>query len=194
MAKLTIASVRKAMPGVEVFHLTDADTPMVEGADGVKRVDVKLPMAVRRMMHNAQLDGDWLLIDCDIIIKKDVRHVFDESFDVALTDRIGTDMEGTSYGKAMPFNMGVAFSRSPAFWQRVIRHMSSLPMDLQSWTGDQLVVCAMVRQGLADDFKVKILPGLTYNYPPLSVDDPRMENAAIVHFKGARKKFIKEAA
>lgn len=194
-AKLMLKSARDVMPGVEVWHLTDGTSPALEGVDGVHRIDLPVPMAVRRMLHNANLEGDWLFIDPDIIIQKDVRHVFDEPFDVALTDRLGTDMENTSYGREMPVNLGVSFSRSPKFWLRVIRHLNTLPVKLQQWTGDQLVVGAMLRQKLIDDFNVKILPGLRYNYSPSAADDPRMQDAAIAHFKGpTRKHWLKEAA
>lgn len=192
MAKLTIASVRKAMPGVEIVHLTDADTPMVEGADSVKRICETMPMAVRRMKHNSQLEGEWLLIDCDVIVQKDVRHVFEEPFDVALTDRIGTITYESKYAEVMPYNLGVAFSCSPAFWKLVLRHLGTLSPKYQQWEGDQLVVCEMIKQRAASDFKVKILPGAIYNFPPKFAGDGK--DAAICHYKGPRKAFLKEAA
>ena len=191
-ARLMLKSARAVMPDVEVWQLTDGDSPELEGVDGVHRIDLPVPMAVRRMLHNANLEGDWLFIDPDIIIQKDVRHVFDEPFDVALTDRIGTITYEAEYAKAMPYNLGVSFSRSPKFWQRVLRHLGTLPAKLQHWEGDQLVVCAMLRQNLADDFKVKILPGLTYNFPPKFAGDGK--DAALVHYKGPRKSYLMEAA
>jgi len=192
LARLMLKSARAVMPGVEVWHLTDGTSPSLEGVDGVHRIDLPVPMAVRRMLHNANLEGDWLFIDPDIIIQKDVRHVFDESFDVAFTDRIGTITYEAEYAKAMPYNLGVSFSRSPKFWLRVIRHLNTLPLKLQQWEGDQAVVCAMIRQKLADDFKVKILPGATYNYPPKFAGDGK--DAALVHYKGPRKAYLMEAA
>lgn len=191
-AKLMLKSAKAAMPDVEVWHLTDADTPALEGVDGVHRIGGNLPMAARRMSHNASLTGDWLFIDPDIIIRKDVRKVFDAPFDIALTDRIGTDMEGTPYAKSMPYNLGVAFSRSPRFWKRVLLHMSGLSPKLQQWTGDQLVVCAMIKQDMVPDFKVRILPGRIYNFPPTSADDGK--DAAICHYKGPRKAKLMEVA
>src|SRR3990167_3084992 len=165
-ARLMLKSARAVMPDVEVWQLTDGDSP--------------------------KLEGDWLFIDPDIIIQKDVRHVFDEPFDVALTDRIGTITYEAEYAKAMPYTLGVSFSRSPKFWQRVLRHLGTLPAKLQHWEGDQLVVCAMLRQNLADDFKVKILPGAIYNYPPKFAGDGK--DAALVHYKGPRKAYLMEAA
>lgn len=191
MAKLTIASVRETMPGIEIVHLTDGDTPMVEGADNVQRIPEPMPMAVRRMSHNASLHGDWLLIDCDIIVKRDVRDVFDAPFDVALTDRIGTITTEAAYAKVMPYNLGVAFSRAPAFWNEVLRHLTKMPLQYQHWEGDQRVVCAMMKEG--NHYDVKVLRGATYNYPPRFAGDEG-DDAALLHFKGNRKSYLLEAA
>lgn len=187
MAKMTIASVRKAMPGVEVWHLTDADTPMVHGADGIRRVSEPMPMAVRRMTHNSMLRGEWLFIDCDIIVKRDVSHVFDDPFDVALTDRAGTDMEGTPYAATMPYNLGVAFSRSNKFWEKVLLLLSKESIKLQQWCGDQIVISKMMKMENYCGFDVKVLPGKTYNFPPLEMESQDTDAAAILHFKGQRK-------
>lgn len=191
MAKMTIASVQSAMPGMAVWHLTDADTPMVEGATGVKRISEQMPMAVRRMTHNASLLGDWLLIDCDIIMKRDVGSVFDDDFDVALTDRTGTITNEAAYAKVMPYNLGVSFSRSPTFWKEVLKHLVRLPMQLQQWEGDQRIVCAMMKQGCK--FDVNVLPGSLYNYPPKFYSDEG-EGASLLHYKGNRKAYLMEAA
>lgn len=190
MGKLTVESVHDTMPGVDVVHFTDANTPMLEGADSVRRITEPLPMAVRRMTHNANVLGDWLFIDCDVIVQKDVRDVFEHDFDVALTDRIGTITNEAEYARVMPFNLGVSFSRNPKFWRRVLYHMQTIAPKLQQWTGDQLVICEMIKQRVASDFKIRTLPGLHFNFPPPSEDDPRMKEAYIVHYKGARKEWL----
>lgn len=193
-AQQMLASVRACMPDVEVWHFTDANTPALKGFDCVNRITEDVPMAVCRMMHNASLHGDWMFIDPDIIVQKDVSHVFEDKFDVALTDRVGTITYEADYAKVMPYNLGVSFSRAPAFWKRVLYHLRTLSPKLQQWEGDQLVICEMIKQRVASDFNVKILPGLTYNYPPRSADDPRTADAAIVHYKGPRKAWLQEAA
>lgn len=194
MAKRTLESVREAMPGVEVHHLTDDYTPKIEGLDSTRVFYGDMPMAVRRMMHHAACEGEWLFIDCDCIVRKDVRHVFDEPFDVALTDREGTITNETRYAAVMPHNIGVTFSRSPAFWLTVVKYLQTMAAEQQEWEGDQQVVNAMVKAG-GMGFNIKTLPGLLYNYPPRSEDDPRTADASIVHYKGARKQYLlKEAA
>lgn len=189
MAKALLESVRSSMPGVEVCQLTDEHSPALEGVDKVHRRSDKVPMAVLRMILQGNCTGEWLFVDPDIIIQKDVDHVFEQDFDVALTDRKGTSMEGTPYAESMPYNLGVAFSRSPGFWHEVTRYLQTLPPRLQEWEGDQQVICAMVRQKLWG--KIKILPGRIYNYPPSSPGED-VSHAAIVHYKGNRKGWINQ--
>lgn len=194
MAKHLIASVRKTMPDVEVWHLTDAICPHLPEADNCKRVGFEMPMAIRRMTLQSQCDGDWLFVDSDVVFRKDVRDVFRQSFDVALTDRTGTDMIGTQYAAAMPYNLGVTFSRSPLFWAAARTLLYTAPADLQQWEGDQRVICEMMTFPHRFGFDIKVLPGGTYNYPPLSRDDPKAAQASILHYKGARKAQLSEAA
>jgi hypothetical protein len=195
MARLSIDSVRQSMPDVEVHHLTDEATNEIQGVDGTRRFAGDMPMAVRRMLHHAACEGEWLFIDCDVIVKKDVRDVFeDRGFDVALTDRAGTITNEAKYAAVMPYNIGVTFSRSQDFWMNIAHHLKNIPLKFQEWEGDQRIVCEMVRQG-RHPFRVKTLPGLVYNYPPRAADDPRIAQASIVHYKGARKAYLlKEAA
>jgi hypothetical protein len=180
LASHLIASVRKTMPKVEVYHLTDGHCPAAEGAK-VLRIAEDMPMAVRRMTHHATLPGEWLFIDSDCILQKDVRHVFDDDFDIAVTDRKGSRWDNTAYAEVMPYNMGVTFSKSPDFWVDVLKKLKTLPPKLQEWEGDQLTVCHVSR-----DWKTKVLPGHIYNFTPWKREDDR-SHAAIVHYKGGRK-------
>lgn len=195
MGALACAAVHKSIPCVEVVHLSDGTTEQMEGSDSVLRIGGAMPMAMRRMLHNATVEGEWLFIDPDVIVQQDVGDVFNDAFDVALTDRLGTITYEGAYAKQMPFNLGVSFSRNGAFWKRVLYHMHNLSPKLQYWEGDQLVIAEMMRLKLADDFNVKVLPGLKYNFPPKSENDERMKDAAICHWKGQRKQWLlKEAA
>lgn len=191
LAKKMLASAKSVMPDVEVWQLTDDTSDVLEGVDGVYRIGGKLPMAVRRMTHNASVSGDWLFIDSDIIIQKDVRHVFDDPFDVALTNRDGTITNEADFAKVMPYNLGVSFSRCPSFWVQVIKHMQKLPLDLQHWMGDQRIICEMIKQDSNPEFDILILPGKDFNYPPKFAGDGKQ--ASICHYKGPRKQFLEVA-
>lgn len=186
MASHLVRSVRESMPGVEVFHLTNGGCPAADGVDGVIRLSGDMPMAIRRVAIHSMLAGDWLFVDTDCVIRKDVRHVFDDEFMVALTDRKGSIWERSEYGKLMPYNMGVTFSRSPGFWARVLEGMNSVGDDLKQWCGDQLVVCKIAALNVPG---IKVLPGRVYNYTPEKRGDS-LDHAAIVHYKGERKKWL----
>lgn len=191
MAALMLESVRQSMPGVEVHHLTDEKCHALAGVDSVRRLacSAHMPMAVRRMTHHSACDGDWLFVDSDVIVQKDVRGVFDAPFDIALTDRLGTITNEAKYAAVMPHNIGVVFSRSPAFWREVIERLQTFPPNFQEWEGDQRVINDMVRTG-GHGFVIATLPGLLYNYPPRAENDERTAGASIVHYKGNRKQWL----
>jgi hypothetical protein len=183
IAKNLLESVRATMPGVEVWQLTDATSETLPGVDGVKRIEGGMPMGLRRVTAQGQCVGDWLFVDSDVVIRKDVRDVFDSQFDIAVTDRKGTEMEGTPYGRAMPYNNGVVFSRSPAFWDAAKATLLRLPPRLQEWEGEQHVLCHLAKH---DQFTVKVLPGRIFNFPPTKDGD--VSHAAILHYKGVARK------
>ena len=184
IAKHLISSSKKVMPEVEIWQLTDGDTPKVPGIDGCLRVGGKMPMAVRRMTAHSMLHGEWLFVDTDVVIQKDVRHVFESPFLVAVTDRVGSLWEHSPDVKDMPYNMGVTFSRSPNFWAQAKEELLKLSPKLQDWCGDQLVVCALAQEKMQ-----KVLPGDVYNFTPATREEDR-SHAAIVHYKGSRKAWI----
>jgi hypothetical protein len=84
--------------------------------------------------------------------------------------------------------MGVVFSRSPEFWEKVFEHYKNAP---KSWMWIQIATteCAHF---LRDQFKVLELPGDDYNYTPSSpLED--VSDKAIVHYKGNRKHWMDES-
>lgn len=181
MAKYLIASVNKVMPGVPVVQLTNGDAKVVDGAQ-VLRIPGPMPMGVRRITHYTQLEGDWCLVDSDVVFREDVRHVFDKPFDVALASREGTIWAGSEYAKVFPYNFGVVFSRNPKFWQTALRGLKSLPPKMQEWEGEQFVTGQLA---LRKDFDVHILP-CAYNYTPATKDED-LSNVKVLHLKGPRK-------
>lgn len=173
--------VRSVMPGVEVVHLTDMDSAPIKGVSAVKRLEKNCPMAVHRMRHH-QAEGEWLFIDIDVLVVKDVTDVFESQFDIALSSRSDTDQVQYEFGTAMPYNMGVVFSRSPAFWKAVETELLTYSSQLQEWMGDQLAVCRLVD---APEHDVLVLDGNIYNCTPESKVD--LSKPSILHFKGDRK-------
>ena len=188
LAQSLIASAKKAMPDVEVFQLTDGKCPAVTEAI---RIPGEMPMGVRRVKHYANLQGDWLFLDTDILIRKDVRDVFDKPFDVAVASRTGTIWENCDYAAVMPYNFGVVFSRNPKFWQAHLAMLQTLPKKLQEWEGEQLVLCALAKRPRSP-YKVEVLPS-SYNWTPAKKQDD-ISHAHILHLKGPRKAWLPDLA
>lgn len=180
-----LQSVRRAMPGIEVTHYTDLTTAAADGADYVNRRNA-LPLGLASVDACASVAGEWLWIDTDVVVQADVRHVFDQPFDVAVADRRGTVRNrdlGTKCLKVMPFNKGVVFSRSRPFWQAVLKRMESLSGKRQGWMGDQQAMCDVIAAGA---FDVVVLES-RYNYPPHREDED-VSGQAITHYKGKSRK------
>lgn len=188
MADALIRSVRRTMPGVAVTQLTDLESPAVYGVDHVLRQPSQ-PLALLRTLHQSHVEGEWLFVDTDVVIRRDVRDVFQQSFDIAVVDRDWPHLPSlpSDYMQAMPWNIGVVFSRCPAFWRVVHEALLVAPQTAQDFMGDQVVACSVLRQ--SDRWRRLELPGYLYNYPPAHPDD-HGEDAAIVHYKGERKAWL----
>lgn len=185
IAKHLIESARRLMPGVGLYLLTDGETS-IEGVEAI-RIPEDMPMGVRRVTHYSQLEGDWVFLDTDVVFRKDVRHVFQQAFDVALASREGTYMHGTKYAEIMPYNFGVVFSRCPKFWEVLLKHLKTLPAEMKEWGGEQRIMCEMAK-AKGSPFDVRILPS-AYNFTPHKEDDD-MSHACVVHMKGPRKAWL----
>jgi len=185
-------SVKATMPGVPVVQLTDERTAAVAVVDEVLRLPDE-PMARLRMRHQMSVDGEWLFVDTDIIFQKDVRKVFEEPFDVALTTRNWKHLRrAAGFAERMPFNVGVVFSRCPAFWKDVYKRLGKLSQESQQWMGDQQAICDLV--GDAPKYQIAFLKGSRYNLPPAYEDDDEgvnqkmIRSASILHYKGVGRK------
>lgn len=181
------------MPECPVFQLTDALSPIVTGANPVRIACAeKTPLLRMRLRLYASCQGEWLHADTDVSIRNNVRGVFDDKeFDVALCDRNWSHLPQSEHTmQTMPFNTGVVFVRHPSFWTDVLTVWETFPEAAQDWMSEQRAVYEVVRSGR---YRVKILPGMAYNYPPRKdVEVPFV--AALVHYKGPRKDFLTEHA
>lgn len=196
-ASSLVRDVRRSLPGVGVMQLSDMQTPEVPGVDSVQRSAETGPLLDVRLNHYAELTekrpGEWLLIDTDVSVRHDVRGVFDDKvFDVAVCDRDWPEQpQGEEMLRSMPFNTGVVFSRHPEFWREVRDRWRGYPDALRAgWMSEQRAVYDVVRSGR---YRVKILPGLAYNYPPKTADDAPVVSA-LVHYKGNRKAWLTKRA
>jgi len=192
LARVLIKSVRRAMPGVPIVHLTDTNTPAIDGVDGVFRGSPgPLALSVLQMYAEAHgaADPEWLFVDTDVVVQRDIRHVFDDrTFAVAVATREGTykpSEVGTKFMSRMPYNKGVVFSRSRDFWLDTVALLRESSEQQQSWMGDQRSMNDVIAAG---DYCVKVLEA-SYNYPPKFIgQDVRQQH--ILHFKGPRKAWM----
>lgn len=176
-AEIMLESVRKHMD-CEILHLTDEDTPGLAGCTVIRKPWNSNPMLFK-MGFLAELEGEIIVLDTDVIVQADLRGVFEYPFDVALTKRKGPvwDTEGTDVTIAMPYNCGVMFTRNPEFWKACIKWC---PPDV-GWYADQLAVAAVSPQ-----WETLVLDCAEWNYTPSSrLEDVSMRK--VVHYKGMRK-------
>ena len=186
LADIMLRSVRSAMPGVEVTQFTDLKSPAVYGVNHVLRKP-KQPLAVLRSLHQACVEGEWLFLDTDVVVQRDVRAVFQEPFDIAVADRRWQHLEATpEFTAQMPWNIGVIFSRAPTFWRAIHEALLRAPEQAQDFMGDQRAAGVLLQSG---HWALLELPGMDFNYPPSGPED-RAEQASIVHFKGNRKDWM----
>ena len=190
LAQVMLRSIRRVMPDVEIVQFTDETSPAVHGVDSVRRKSHGR-MLERRLEHYADCHGDWLLLDTDTKVQRDVCDVFEHAFDVALADRHWPHLPATPELTAkMPYNTGVVFCRKPEFWQAVLRTWRAYPKEQQDdWMSEQQAVADVLR---TTNFKLLVLPGMTYNYPPLRKNDPAIASCAIAHYKGDRKSWMRD--
>lgn len=182
LPQIMIKSAQKAMPGIEIIHLADEVTPAI--AEHVIRRPYDGRLMMFRLEHLAAIDGEWISLDTDTVVRKDLRKVFDQEFDVALTRRYEPIMSaGVNITKVMPYNTGVMFSRRKAFWQAARETLEKMPADAHRWWGDQLAVAAV-----APRFDVLELPCNEWNWTPQKEGETK--DCAVVHFKGPRKAWM----
>jgi hypothetical protein len=171
-----------------IVQMSDLSTPAVAGVDEVIRLPFRIPLMPYRLKHLASFPHtDLLIIDTDVIAMAPVNEVWAQPFDVALTKRDYSLHDG-AVPLDMPYNTGVMFSRSQAFWQESYEWLMTQSAERQRWYGDQLAVAEVAERGA---YKVLDLPCDDYNWSPNSRSDT--SNAKFWHYKGAiRKKWIYE--
>ena len=180
-AEIMIRSVRKHMPGIEILQLTDDDTPAIDGCTVIRKTWMKNPM-VFKMSHLADLSGETIILDTDVIVQADLREVFEYPFDVALTKRKGPilDSNGVDVTKLMPYNCGVMWSRNPAFWKACVDWCAP---DV-GWYADQMAVA-----NVSPMWETYVLDAEVWNYTPSSKHEDVSTKKA-VHYKGLRKEWM----
>jgi len=191
-----VRSLRRVMPDVPIVQFSDFETPAITAVTEVRRLPRESEsMAVMRFRHQANVTGDWLFLDTDVLVQKDVRKVFRGTFHIAVTTRNWPHLVNVdSFAEKMPFNTGVIFSRSQAFWQEALHVLEASEIHDRDFMGHQQIICDLVASGR---YVIERVKGSKFNCPPavpevegvdLHLSDRMVQAASIVHYKGAERK------
>ena len=159
------------MPGIEIVHLTDHETPGLLGADTVVRLRLEGDFWRRHWSAYAELDGDVICANTDIVFRGDVRHVFDDTADV---------MVPVIRDPRVRYDAGIVFCRSRQFCAALAENGAS---GLDAWLANYGAEIDSGRH------RVRRLPGSVYSYVPASASDP-CDGALAVHYRGPRKRWM----
>lgn len=147
--------------------------------DGVMPVRSQIYAKMRRSIR-----GNHVFIDTDVMCNRRVDHVFDEDFDVGLTD-------SPLKLPLMPFNDGVIFAKdtpgAQLYFDMVMEMSNRIPR-MDGGYLHQIAMCAAYHV-LKDRVKFKILPHAEYNFSPGNTEPTE---AYFIHLKGKRKALLKE--
>ena len=168
--------------GYEVWQLTDEVTEAIDKVDKVVRKPFDCPQVTFRYRHLSDLDGPYLSLDVDLFVARDVSGIQRENFDAVMTRRDGH--------RDMIYNGGVFWINNNQFIRDCTALIETYEPDWQNWTGGQRAMAAVASQG---NYRIKELPCDTWNYSP---DVPVLDmnkDVKIYHFKGDRKKLMRDA-
>jgi lipopolysaccharide biosynthesis glycosyltransferase len=189
--EIMVASVRIAMPGARIVQMTDLDTRTVPGVDDVLRKpwDRKFLMPYRLLHLEEFPAADVIFLDADVVVQRDLRPLFRDEFDVALTYRDETDPSLRKSPEAyqmMPFNTGVMLSRPSGreFWAEAHRACRAMAEERRSWFGDQLAIKEVAAR---TKLKIRQYPCALYNYSPSRWEEDLSEKF-VIHYKGKNRK------
>lgn len=189
MAQLMIAAVKCVMPDLTLMQLTDLETARLPDVNAVQRLDLAEDFIAWRLAHLIQLPPqDVLLLDYDVIVRRDLTHVFALAFDLCLTRRDEADTTVTrELLKCCPHNAGVMFQKASGhpFWSEVLTLYRANP-DRDGWLDGQMAIeHALART----DLDVCDLPCVLYNYTPIAPDED-LSGKFAVHYKGSHKRWL----
>ena len=185
-AEMAIASIRYHHPKGHIVHMAQAGSKTPEEADeawySADLDPTDMPRFLCEKMKLLSLGGDTptAVLDADTLTCKPLDDVWDREFDLALATRLTT-----GWGKH-PYNSGVIFCRNAKFWAGLLELMKSVPY-YSTFGGDQEALAVEATSG---KWRFVELPGKEWHHYEVS---PRhLPDARIVHFKGARRDFMRQ--
>lgn len=189
IADVMVKSVRENIENAYVIQLTDDKTHTLDCVDFVKRLPDSSDLIDFRMRHLADLSGDVICLDYDVIVQRDITKVFQQPFDIAFTRRGQDKTASKEVQELSPHNLGVIFQRNEGrrFWDAARSGYKNL-QGKDGWMWGQALVSDCIAK-LKGDLNILELPGEYYNYTPLTQDED-VRARAVVHYKGKRKHWM----
>jgi len=204
---LMLSSVKKYYPNASLYILTD-QTSKVSENDNTKVIkydlDKRYPILSRNKAWYEFLDrreNATIFLDSDILINDCFDELMATEFDIAFTFR---------NWKKWPINLGIIYIKNNTnnkaynFFKEWYYQFLSLKDEQKVWGGDQDLIHEKFRnldfsvgnqfEARFEDYQIKFLSCNEYNYSS-EMNEPMLEypsNTKVLHFKGARKKYMKK--
>ncbi len=185
LAEMAMASIRHHHPKAHIVHMTQVGAKTPETADeawvSAELDPLNMPRFLCEKMRLLSVAGDTptAVLDADTLTCKPLDDVWEREFDLALATRL------TEGWGAHPYNSGVIFCRNAGFWKGLLDLMQTYP-HYSTFGGDQEALAIEARSG---KWKLCELPGKEWHHYEVS---PRhFPTARIVHFKGARRQWMR---
>lgn len=207
--KLSISSVRKAMPHAEIHVFTDIDADLPGVTKWLQIGGYSNPLMVENTIiwrdFCAAHEGVNIFLDPDVLMAK-APPLFLADIAVTWRDNLG------DFSRRMPYNTGVVVARggqkSALFFNEMTDRISAMSDEDQKWYGNQIALAEMLGeppQQMVDGWKharkvnwtpslhcgcnVSFLPCDKFNWTP--EDDGPVMDRYFVHLKGNRKHRMK---
>jgi uncharacterized Rossmann fold enzyme len=187
--EIMLRSVRRAMPHAHVIQLANADFPEFPGVDEIVRFPTDGDWARWAFAALLELDArgkNVLQIATDVIVNWNVSNVFALDFDIAACRYPTRDRTDGAFCGDVNFIKPAGFQ----LIREALDYYNSHPEIQDGWEGNQTAFLEAAHRTLVG---LKELDYETYCRTPNKLDDD-LEGAAIVHFRGPRKRFMRQAA
>ena len=207
LLELMFSSVKKYYPKASLYILTDKTSKVSEyGKSTIIRYDLdkRYPILSRNKAWYQFLDrkeNATIFLDSDILINDCFDDLLRTEFDIAFTFR---------NWKKWPINLGIIYvknnknNKTYNFFKDWYNQFLHLKDEQKIWGGDQDLIHEKFKDfdfsvdhhfdSKFDDYQIKFLNCSEYNYSS-EMNEPMLEypsNTKVLHFKGARKKYMKK--
>ena len=176
LAMAMMQSVKSVM-NARFIQQTDEKSDPVEGVDEVIRKERTGDFIEHRFGMMSEFDFDYICLDYDVIVQKDLTHVFNDEFDLCFVRKAASKDK-------FKLNSGVMFIRKSGkgFWNEVLEEYKPIK---DGWINGQWAKFLAAEK---TKLNIKYL-GDSYNYSPRYLEE-NVDEKHVVHFKGQRKEWM----